>query len=58
VWCCFIVEPAPVRPAEGRSVPFAADGANYEDGERQESGKYYASGEGIRLEGMAGVSLL
>ena len=39
---------------KGAPVPFAADWANYEDGERQENGKYYASGEGIRLEGMAG----
>lgn len=38
----------------GAPVPFAADWANYEDGERQESGKYYASEEGIRLEGTAG----
>ena len=39
---------------KGAPVPFSADWANYEDGERQESGKYYASSEGIRLEGTAG----
>lgn len=39
---------------KGAPVPFAADWSNYEDGERQESGKYYVSKEGIRLEGLAG----
>ncbi|MFU8769758.1 MAG: hypothetical protein ACNA7H_08495, partial [Desulfotignum sp.] len=31
-----------------------ADWANYEEDQRQESGKYFASTEGIRLEGTAG----
>lgn len=39
---------------KGAPVPFSADWANYEQGQRQESGKYYASGEGLRLEGVAG----
>lgn len=39
---------------KGAPVPFSADWINYEDGQRQESGKYYAGGEGIRLEGIAG----
>lgn len=39
---------------KGAPVPFSADWVNYEDGERLESGKYYASSEGIRMEGTAG----
>ena len=39
---------------KGAPVPFAADWANCENGERQEGGKYYASSEGLRLEGVAG----
>ncbi len=39
---------------KGAPVPFSADWANYEDDQRQESGKYFASAEGVRLEGTAG----
>lgn len=38
---------------KGAPIPFSADWANYEDDQRQESGKYFASAEGIRLEGRA-----
>jgi hypothetical protein len=39
---------------KGAPVPFSADWAYYEDGQRLEEGKLYASSEGIRLEGTAG----
>ena len=39
---------------KGAPVPFSADWAHYEDGQRLEGGKLYASSEGIRLEGTAG----
>ncbi|MBM9536686.1 hypothetical protein [Desulfobulbus alkaliphilus] len=39
---------------KGAPVPFSADWAHYEDGQRLEGGKLHASSEGIRLEGSAG----
>lgn len=49
------VAPSPLDAGpKGAPVPFSADWAILEEGQPQETGKYYASTEGIRMEGIAG----
>lgn len=53
IGCALALSPAHAGP-KGAPVPFSAEWVTLEEGQPQETGNYYASSEGIRMEGDAG----